>query len=435
MGGHANISIYLARLACLIVACLALGAPAGAQNWIPQVDRSVVRIETNSGGGSGWVVAKGTYIVTNHHVIDGASDIQVYFHDAQSKVQHATAQVVAQSAPHDLAILKIEGVDLPPLIMSSTIPGKGSDVYAIGYPGRADAFETLDEQTALESTVTSGKIGRVIQGQLFSRTERQGYAKTIWIQHSASINPGNSGGPLFDACGRVIGVNSVVALGQVEEGTDRVDMVQGIQWSAPTKNVLPLFAQIDGIKVEDQTSACDGQFAGVSVKPQAPPPVEEDENYWPIVGVIFIVGGALLAVIVLMRRPAPVAQGAGGRTPHSPATGGAAAPESWLLQGVTQAGVPVTLEGRVGNRITIGRVAGPGIFRLEDPTVSRQHVTLAFTPTDILIQDLGSSNGTFLNDRRLDASPANAYAGQTLRVGGVSLAVTKQGAAIIGAKS
>jgi S1-C subfamily serine protease len=420
---------------CLALCVLLLPHQAFAQNWIPQVDRSVVRILVGSasrpeGTGSGWVIAKGGYIVTNHHVIDGSDRQVVYYRDATGHTQSAEAKIVAQSASHDLVILKIDNVDLPPLVTSSTLPGKGSDVFALGFPGAADDALTdyNDENGLVESTVTSGKIGRIIEAQLFGPNDRQGFARTTWVQHSAAISGGNSGGPLFDSCGRVIAVNTAGALGQVQDEHGTVELPQGIQWAAPIKNVLPLIKDISGsVPVANQTSVCNGEFAGVSVTPTAPASSTEI-SYWPIVGAIFLVGGALIGVFVLMRRPAvagPANVSPVGR-PQLPNEG--VSNEVWRLRGQTKAGVPVVLEARVGSRMTIGRVAAAGGACIDDPTVSRRHLVLDFGSLDVTVQDLGSSNGTFLDGRPLGARPVQARSGQMLRVGGVNLLLGKSAA-------
>jgi S1-C subfamily serine protease len=424
-----------AQALCVILWVFFFPGHAFAQNWIPQVDRSVVRILVGGvsrpdGTGSGWVIAKGGYIVTNRHVIDGSDRQIVYYRDAMGHTQSAEAQIVAQSASHDLVILKIDNVDLPPLVTSSTLPGKGSDVYALGFPGAADNALTNynDENGLVESTVTSGKIGRIIEAQLFGPQDRQGYARTTWVQHSAAISGGNSGGPLFDSCGRVIAINTAGALGQVQDEHGTVELPQGIQWAAPIKSVLPLINDIsEPISVENQTSVCNGQFAGVSVTPAAPASAN-DIPYWPIVGAIFLVGGALIGVFVLLRKPAIAGPANGPLVARYPVQIEGRSTDLWQLGGQTKAGVPVIVEARVGSRMTIGRTTAGGAFCIDDPTVSRRHLVVDFGPLDVTVQDLGSSNGTFLDGRPLGARPVQARPGQMLRIGSVNLLVGKSDA-------
>ena len=138
--------------------------------------------------GSGFIINPGGYIVTNNHVVDGATTIQVKLADGRE----LSAKVVGRDAKTDLALIKVEATGLPviPLGDSSRLQ-VGEPVMAIGNP------------FGLEQTVTSGivsAIGRVIgQGPYDD-----------FIQTDASINPGNSGGPLIDARGQAVGINAAI---------------------------------------------------------------------------------------------------------------------------------------------------------------------------------------------------------------------------------
>ena len=424
--------LRFAHALCLVLLGVLAPAPALAQAWISEVDRSVVKILVGSqnaveGLGSGWVAARGGYIVTNHHVVDGSDRQVVVYRDAKGRTQSAEAHVVAQSEKHDLVILKIANVDLPPLVTSTMLPAKGLDVFAIGFPGAAEFPEYNDENGQVESTVTSGKVGRIIEGQLFGSEVRQGYAKTTWVQHSAAISGGSSGGPLFDTCGRVIAINTAGALGQLENENGSVDTRQGIQFAAPIKNILPLINEISGtVQIENQTSLCTGQFAGATVAPTAPA-LSDSGSYWPIVGVFFLSVGGVFGIAVLLRKAHTNGFLAGTNRRMAIAEKTPQPDDVWLLKGVTKAGAPVILEARTGRRVTIGRGVGAGIHNIEDPTVSRRHVVLDFGRSEVTLRDLGSSNGTLLDGRAVGSSPVNAGPGQVLRVGGVSLLIGKMG--------
>jgi len=138
--------------------------------------------------GSGFIINADGYIVTNHHVVDGATTIRVKIADGRE----LPAKVVGRDSKTDLALLKVEATGLPviPLGDSSRLQ-VGEPVMAIGNP------------FGLEQTVTSGivsAVGRVIgQGP---------YAD--FIQTDASINPGNSGGPLIDRRGEAVGINAAI---------------------------------------------------------------------------------------------------------------------------------------------------------------------------------------------------------------------------------
>ena len=146
------------------------------------------------GEGTGFIWDEDGYVVTNFHVVEGGQKFDVTLADGQT----VEGKVVGTAPDHDLAVLKIEGVDAaqrPPLAVGSSDKLRvGQAVLAIGNP------------FGLDSTLTTGVIsglGRVIR----SKTQRQ--IRDV-IQTDAAINPGNSGGPLLDSAGRVIGVNTAI---------------------------------------------------------------------------------------------------------------------------------------------------------------------------------------------------------------------------------
>ncbi|MFH1981749.1 MAG: Do family serine endopeptidase [Pseudomonadota bacterium] len=144
--------------------------------------------------GSGFIIDKAGYIVTNNHVIEGADEVTVKL--ANEKEFKAT--IVGRDPNTDLALIKIEGAkDLVPLPLgNSDTLQVGSWVVAIGSP------------FGLEQTVTAGIVsakGRIIGSGPYDD----------FIQTDASINPGNSGGPLINMSGQVVGINTaIVASGQ-----------------------------------------------------------------------------------------------------------------------------------------------------------------------------------------------------------------------------
>lgn len=205
-----------AQVRCLFFICLCAltSVPAFAQlseKDTEQLEESVVRIlAVSSRGvstGSAVVVNRDGYIATNFHVIEGAGDIRVA--DIKNNDLVEIESIAWSSKGKDLAILKLAKPLGKPAVFSSQIPPKGAGVTAIGYPGVADRAVSnkdglLGLPMAKEATLTKGVIGRTFDGPWDN-----GDGETVRIvQHSAQINGGNSGGPLFDECGRVIGVNT-----------------------------------------------------------------------------------------------------------------------------------------------------------------------------------------------------------------------------------
>src|ERR687896_1983257 len=154
----------------------------------PQQDR------LQEGTGSGFIVSRDGYILTNNHVVADADRVSVGLLDKRT----LTAKVVGRDPTTDIAVLKIDANNLPVATLGDDANARvGQWVLAIGNP------------LQLDFTVTAGIIsskGRNLRNLLPSR-----YAITDYIQTDAAINPGNSGGPLVNIRGEVIGVNSAIA--------------------------------------------------------------------------------------------------------------------------------------------------------------------------------------------------------------------------------
>lgn len=149
--------------------------------------------ETPLGSGSGFLWDAAGHVVTNDHVIQRASRAVVQLADGRS----LEARVIGRDPTHDLAVLRIEGQDLPaPLPRPEAGEGLevGQSVLAIGNPFGLDWTLTTGIVSALDRELP-GDGGRAIRGL---------------IQTDAAINPGNSGGPLLDARGRLVGVNTAI---------------------------------------------------------------------------------------------------------------------------------------------------------------------------------------------------------------------------------
>ncbi|HET6350052.1 MAG TPA: trypsin-like peptidase domain-containing protein [Candidatus Krumholzibacteria bacterium] len=156
------------------------------------------------GAGSGFVIAPDGFIVTNHHVVEKASEVTVVFTDGRE----LAARVVGSDASTDLALLRVaEGGLVPVEIGHSEGLRVGQLVIAIGNP------------LGFQSTVSTGVVsalGRNLRGQNGRLIENV-------IQTDVALNPGNSGGPLVDSRGRVVGVNTAM-----------IRMAQGLCFAVPS---------------------------------------------------------------------------------------------------------------------------------------------------------------------------------------------------------
>jgi serine protease Do len=160
------------------------GDPFG--NGAPNRRFSVPR---EHGLGSGVVVTKDGYILTNNHVVDNAETVKVTLQDGRE----FTAKVVGRDPKSDVAVIKIDAKDLP------VVPMADSDKVQVG-----DVVLAIGNPFGVGQTVTTGIVSATGRGNLGIEDYED------FIQTDAAINPGNSGGALVDADGRLIGINTAI---------------------------------------------------------------------------------------------------------------------------------------------------------------------------------------------------------------------------------
>ncbi|MDE6954820.1 MAG: trypsin-like peptidase domain-containing protein, partial [Oscillospiraceae bacterium] len=174
--------------------------------------------QPTSGAGSGFIISEDGYIVTNYHVIDGATAIRVTLNNGDSY----DAKLVGGEELNDVAVLKIDGVSgLKPVVLGdSTDLVVGETVCTIG-----NALGTLS------FSQTSGYVSSTGR----SITMSDGTVMNNMIQTDCTINSGNSGGPLFDSYGRVVGITSAKLSnnGQSSQAT-----IEGIGFAIPINDVI-----------------------------------------------------------------------------------------------------------------------------------------------------------------------------------------------------
>ena len=149
---------------------------------IPETPRTVRSL------GSGFVINSDGYIVTNNHVIDGATEVKARFGDGRE----LPAKILGRDPKTDLALLKVDAHGLP------TVPIGDSSQLKVGEPVMA-----IGNPFGLEQTVTTGIVSAT--GRVIGEGPYDDY-----IQTDASINPGNSGGPLINTRGQAIGINAAI---------------------------------------------------------------------------------------------------------------------------------------------------------------------------------------------------------------------------------
>lgn len=165
----------------------------------PTSEDNVTTYSGVKSSGTGFAISPNGYIVTNHHVVEGASKISVRGVKGNfSRVYNA--KVIVEDKNNDLAIIKIDdqnftSLGIPPYKVNSNLIDVGNSVYALGYPLRA----TMGDEVKLTNGIISSKTG--FQGDITT------YQITVPVQ------PGNSGGPLFDSNGNIIGIINAKHIG------------------------------------------------------------------------------------------------------------------------------------------------------------------------------------------------------------------------------
>lgn len=184
---------------------------------------------TQQGIGTGFIVSKDGNIVTNYHVIEGASKVSVIFNNGKE----VSAKVIAVNEKDDLAILDVDdSVEMPGIakLAENDNLNAGQEIITIGNP--------LGKE--FSGTVTKGIISST------SRTVSMNGEQKEFIQIDAAINPGNSGGPLINLKGEIIGVNTAKKSGE---------NIEGMGFSIKIAKVREMINNIENYKVENKANS------------------------------------------------------------------------------------------------------------------------------------------------------------------------------------
>lgn len=178
------------------------------------------QIQEGYGAGSGFVLTRDGYIVTNYHVVQGSTSVTVTFSDGRQ----LPARIIGGDAVHDIALLKVEAMNLKAVTVgSSSSLQVGQQVVAIG--------NALGE---LSFSLTVGYVSGI------DRAIATDGSITNMIQTDASINAGNSGGPLFNSRGEVIGINTAKYSGMTSSGAS----IEGIGFALPMDDVIGMLQDL-----------------------------------------------------------------------------------------------------------------------------------------------------------------------------------------------
>jgi len=185
---------------------------------IEKVKPAVVYIQTSDGSGSGMIIESNGYVLTNAHVVSGFSTAKVKLSDGRLFI----GSVVGRDEKIDLALLKIQGDNLPTVVLgdsSTDILKQGDEVFVFGYPFGLEGDVSFKE----------GTISR-----------RQTYEGISYLETSAQVHPGNSGGPLVNRSAQVIGVNTQA----VGTGISGVLVGESIKFALPINLVRGLIPEL-----------------------------------------------------------------------------------------------------------------------------------------------------------------------------------------------
>lgn len=214
---------------------------------------SVVIVRSPGGLGSGFLINKHGYIITNFHVIQGQKHINITRFKKSDRelkrIVHKDVRIVALDPFHDLAILQlketISDFSNPTVLSPDDKVITGEKVFVIGNP------------LGLERTVTEGVV---------SHTSRN-FAGKIFLQIDAAINPGNSGGPLFNSHGQVIGVINMSAR-----------FMQGLNFAIPIRHVKFLLHHIDAFAYNEANSQSGYVYPAPPPNPQKRKTLNKNEE-------------------------------------------------------------------------------------------------------------------------------------------------------------
>lgn len=409
------------NLKSLLPALIAIAAPAigAGVAWgfdVSEVEASVYKVYAfpadgkGYGFGTGFLVSGKRTVVTNFHVVENNVQFRIAYRDANRQGQLVPARIKSDRPHLDIAVLDADQ-DLPgkPLTLADYEPEKLSNVVTMGFPGAAEIRDrvqvrtqaefdaVLKDPTGLDATMTQGIVSRMNTADMRKSETRSLHARTV--QHNAQFSPGNSGGPLFDECNAVVGINTFL----------RTD-AQGVFFSIHSGELIRTLRELSI------------PFNSIAKCSPAGPSLT-----MPIL--IVLSATLALAALVLALRAGSLEQVGvqiskvvrlrrGNEVPQSrppPNVVGSVQPGAGTgsLQ-PTGGGKAIQLEN--GRTLVLGRGRNCDIV-VENDTVSTRHASLQFSSVTgrVAVQDLGSSNGTFVNGSGVQS--AQISSGDTVRFG------------------
>jgi hypothetical protein len=381
-------------------------------------------------------------IATNCHVVaDRKRDNSILIvRKNGDRIEAYNGTVFWQDSQHDLALVRVSKLNASPLTLCRANPAQGDDVCALGFPAVVDDKESVKAfATALDKADSSlvndptGQAARFVEPTLSKASVRR-VVKGKWepndpipefdiIEHDVNFSGGNSGGPLLNACGHVIGINTMMV-----GGHDTMTVVR----KSSHVSVLIEALNHQGIHASIKTSPCTLASSMASW------------NGNTMVWIFAIMAAAAIgaALFFAIRRPSIIAETytqflrRGHRTQAAPPplptayrgetpklTGG------WLLEGINpeagqSAAIRLEITPQMGGKLILGRKSGLVHLLVRNTSISGQHAAILVNASGLSVEDRNSSNGTRVNGQRLTPfAPHPLKPGDTLEVGEVRLQV------------
>ncbi|MEM8750008.1 MAG: FHA domain-containing protein [Pseudomonadota bacterium] len=365
----------------------------------PEASVFRVYVETARGAGSGtsFLVSGDNTVVTNYHVIAGAEKVLIEFSEDGQFTSRA-ARVVWQSKAKDLAILQtlhpLRGQPLTLASFGETAPAKTEPVSAIGFPAIASSTQITGKNSdarmraelLTDASISTGTVQRLVPS-----------VDRLLIQHSADIHGGNSGGPLIDSCNRVVGVNTLGLRGQTLEYSVHIQEVA----RALNREDLA-HSTASGQCLLGMTSGSAYAMGGSAVL--------------GFVALLFA-GLSFGAEGSRASAGAPVGSSAGTTSamPNTGDTTGILRPETPPLALRSKSGgsdIDLTpFSAKIDDTgVTVGRLNSGADIEIADPSVSRAHARISRRGSDCFLTDMGSTNGTFRNGKKLSSGDVERLA-------------------------
>jgi S1-C subfamily serine protease len=445
----------------------------------PQVVRIVSLVTDRNGNltgsvstGSGFVLNDEGYVATNWHVVHNLDTMKyVKGSDGRLKLGADTYQfiLVGQNGKYtqaervtwtdsdlDLAVVKLEEPLGTPVVLSAFVPERDDRVTAVGYPGNSDklafAEETQDIDTILErffsldSVTSRGTYQTLHSDRTWDLVDLPDPLAINIVAHSATINKGNSGGPLFDACGRVIGVNTqkpastgVAMTGKADaQGNVPVEISsnEGVYFALHASEIEKAL-KAQGVSFRSSDGIC---RAWTPKKPLDPTVIGLAVASLLSLGIaIFALKRAPVRQIItsgmssLVGRTGHVRPPSGGERVHG---GGRPAPKpgtsgAVILDAMEPSGRLVRIEisrsvaDRSPDGFVVGRMADICHASVSDKLLSKRQARFYWTNGELVVEDLNSTNPTSVNGEELAPfEPHRLRNGDVLLMGSLEYTVT-----------